>query len=254
MLGAAEGALRAVLVRATTLARERRPRETRLRAFAFGHGLSPFSSMSTVEVYDVRHAWAHAVSRAARLLRAGRVVAYPTDTLYALGAAADEPHGVADVIALKARTPDKTVPILAASLEQVAARVGPLSPLGLQLARRFWPGPLTLVMTATHFLAPGVVHPDGSVAVRVPASRVARALAASVDGPVTSTSANRAGGPPAQSVDEVVRLFGPRLALILDGGPAREVTPSTIVDVRDTVPHLLRSGAVPWKHVLESLE
>lgn len=210
--------------------------------------------MQRIEVCDVRRQWAAAVQRAAELLRTGNVVAYPTDTLYALGAAANEARGVRALMTMKGRPTGKPLPIIAADLEQVAMHVGPLPPLGTRLARRFWPGALTLVTTATQSLAAGIAAPDGSVAVRVPASEVARALAAAVDQPVTSTSANVASEPPAASAEEVIRVFDAKLALVLDGGPARAVTPSTIVDVRGSVPQLLREGAVAWGHVLESLE
>jgi L-threonylcarbamoyladenylate synthase len=210
--------------------------------------------MQRIEMCDVRHEWATAVDRAATLLRAGHVVAYPTDTLYALGAAAREPRAVQALMALKERPTDKPLPIIAADLEQVVARVGPLPPLATRLARCFWPGPLTLVMSAIHPLAGGVVAADGSVAVRVPASDLARALAAAVDQPVTATSANVASDPPAMSAEQVIAVFGAKLALVLNGGPARAAVPSTIVDIRGSAPQLLREGAVPWGHVLESLE
>ncbi|MPZ18069.1 MAG: threonylcarbamoyl-AMP synthase [Luteitalea sp.] len=210
--------------------------------------------MQRVEVCDVRQRWATAIERAVALLRTGQIVAYPTDTLYALGAAANDARAVRAVMALKERPTDKALPIIAADLEQVAAHVGSLPPLGLRLAQRLWPGPLTLVMTASRPLAPGIVAPDGSVAVRVPASDVARALAAAVERPVTSTSANKASGSPAESADEVTRVFGTTVALVLDGGPAPAVAPSTIVDIRGTAPQLLREGALTWGHVLESLE
>lgn len=210
--------------------------------------------MQRIDVSDVQRELRAAVEQAAELLRGGQVVAYPTDTLYALGAAANQPRGVGALMAMKGRPGDKPLPIIAAHLEQVAARIGPLPALGRRLAQRFWPGPLTLVVTATQPLASGIAAEDGSVAVRVPASAIARALAAAVDQPVTSTSANVAGEPPAASADEVIRVFGATLALVLDGGPAHRATPSTIVDIRGNVPQLLREGAVAWGHVLESLE
>lgn len=191
------------------------------------------------------------VDDAAALLRTGHVVAYPTDTLYALGALATSETGVATVLRIKERVPDKTLPLIAADIAQVEWLAGPLSPRVRHLASRWWPGPLTLVLDVQQTLAPGVVAPDGSVAVRVPAHALARDLARRAGGALTSTSANRAGQPPATTAEACLSL-GEDVALVLDGGPSRATRPSTIVDVRGTDLRLLREGAVPWDHVLHS--
>jgi L-threonylcarbamoyladenylate synthase len=206
-----------------------------------------------------RIADAAARADAAALLRAGRVIAYPTDTLYALGALATSTEAVALVLRLKGRLPEKTLPLIAADLEQVAWLVGTLSPRVQQLAARWWPGPLTLVVDVRPALAPGVVAPDGSVAVRVPAHDHVRHLVRQAGVPVTSTSANLSGEPPATTADECVALAASAdpagtdgVAMILDDGPARTRVPSTIVDVRGREIRLLREGALPWDHVLHS--
>ena len=191
------------------------------------------------------------VDDAAALLRTGHVIAYPTDTLYALGALATSETAVGTVLRIKERVPDKTLPLIAADIAQVEWLAGGLSPRVRQLASRWWPGPLTLVLDVQQVLAPGVVAPDGSVAVRVPAHALARDLARRAGGPVTSTSANRAGQPPATTAEACLAL-GEDGALVLDGGPARATLPSTIVDVRGPDLRLLREGAVPWDHVLHS--
>lgn len=196
---------------------------------------------------------------AAALLRAGRVIAYPTDTLYALGALATSAEAVALVLRLKGRLPEKTLPLIAADLDHVAWLVGELSPRVRQLAMRWWPGPLTLVVDVRRALAPGVVAPDGSVAVRIPAHAHVRDLVRLAGGPVTSTSANLSGEPPATTAEECVVLTAAveaagleGVAMILDGGPATTRVPSTIVDVRGREIRLLREGALPWDHVLHS--
>lgn len=192
-----------------------------------------------------------AVDDAAALLRTGHVVAYPTDTLYALGALATSATAVGAVLRIKERVPDKTLPLIAADIAQVEWLAGRLSPRVRQLASRWWPGPLTLVLDVQRSLALGVVAPDGSVAVRVPAHTLARNLARRAGGPLTSTSANRAGQPPATTAEACLAL-GDDVALVLDGGPSGATLPSTIVDVRGPDLRLLREGAVPWDHVLHS--
>lgn len=188
---------------------------------------------------------------AAACLRAGQVVAYPTDTLYALGAMATHDDAVRAVLRIKERLPEKTLPLIAADLAQVAWLAGPLPAAAERLARQWWPGPLTLVVEVRRQLAPGVVAPDGSVAVRIPAHDLVRDLVARVGTPITSTSANRAGAPPAQTAEACLQ-FGDLVAAVLDDGPAQSRVPSTIVDVRTAEIRLIRPGAVPWERVLHS--
>lgn len=205
-----------------------------------------------------RIADAAARAEAASLLRRGHVVAYPTDTLYALGALATNAGAVAQVLRLKGRLPEKTLPLIAADLDQVTWLAGVLSPLAARLAARWWPGPLTLVVDVCRPLAPGVVAPDGSVAVRIPAHAHVRDLVGRAGGPVTSTSANRTGAPAATTAEACATLAATGdptddgVAMILDDGPAATRQPSTIVDVRGGEVRLLREGALAWDHVLHS--
>ena len=184
-------------------------------------------------------------------LRAGQVVAYPTDTLYGLGADPRSEVGVMAVFRIKGRDPDQSLPLIAASVEQ-AAEAGELNAIARRLAARFWPGPLTLVVPQIMPLAPGV-GVAGAIAIRVPRDAIARDLARVLGAPITSTSANRSGDPPAETAREVAAALGDLVAVIVDGGAAPGGAPSTIVDVTTDVPRLVRAGAVPWDRVLESL-
>ncbi|MBI2222074.1 MAG: Sua5/YciO/YrdC/YwlC family protein, partial [Acidobacteria bacterium] len=125
---------------------------------------------------------------------------------------------------------------------------------GLRLAAQFWPGPLTLVAAAAAELAGGVAAADGTVAVRVPDHAVARALARGFGFPVTATGANRSGEPPASRAGEVRAALGDAVAVLIDAGEAPGGPPSTIVDVTQQLPRLVRAGAVAWDRVLESLK
>ena len=192
-----------------------------------------------------------AVERAVEVLRRGGVIAYPTDTLYALGVDPRIGDAVARLFEVKGRDHAQAVPLIAADEEQVR-QVAELSPLGERLARRFWPGPLTLVVLARAPLASGVRSPDGSVAVRVPRHDVSRDLAAGLGFCITATSANVSGHPPAAAAAAVQQALGDRIDLVL-AGDAPGGPPSTIVDVRGEVPRLVRAGVVPFDRVLESL-
>lgn len=192
-----------------------------------------------------------ALAPAVAALQRGGVIAYPTETFYGLGADPLSAAAVARVFGVKARVEGQSLPLIAADLAQ-ARRVAAVTGAAARLAERFWPGPLTLVVPA---LAPFVegAQRHGTVAIRVPDHAVARALAAAFGSPITSTSANRSGEPPAAVVSELGGI-APRLDVVVDGGRTPGGLPSTIVDLTGGAPTLVRAGAIAWDRVLESLE
>ncbi len=193
-----------------------------------------------------------AVDEAVRVLRGGGLVAYPTDTLYGLGADPRRTDAVERLFRAKGRAAEKAVPLVAGDLRQVERRVGVMTRLARRLARRFWPGPLTLVIEAAPTLDSRLLAQGATVAVRVPDLPVARVLAQALDAPLTATSANRSGETPPTTAAATVTALASALALVLDGGPTA-AEPSTIVDARGAFPVLLRPGVVAWDRVLESL-
>ena len=194
-----------------------------------------------------------ALRPAADALMAGAIVAYPTDTLYGLGVDPTLAPAVERLCRLKTRSAHAGIPLVASTLAQVESAAGVLPPLGRRLAARYWPGPLTLVFEPAATFAAGVCAADGSVAIRVPSAPAARRLAALCGRPITATSANRAGRPPASTAAEVAAGLGAAVALVVDGPAALTGPPSTIVDVRGSDARLIREGAVAWEHVLQSL-
>ncbi len=195
---------------------------------------------------------------AAAAIARGEVVAYPTETFYGLAANPRSAQAIERVFLAKGRRSDEPLPLIAADIIQVEQWFGALSPAAAVLARRFWPGPLTLVlplgtMHRQHF--PSVLTAGlANIAVRVPAHALARALARAAGGAITSTSANLSGTPPASTADEVLRALGDRIAMVIDGGATPGGAPSTIVDVQELPPRLVRAGVLPWERVLESLQ
>jgi L-threonylcarbamoyladenylate synthase len=187
-----------------------------------------------------------AIEEAAKWIAHGRVVALPTDTLYGLAANPFDAAAIARLVDVKGRPEGHAFPLIAADAAQVSAHVGRLSPLAERLARRFWPGPLTLLVPAPRGLAGDVSAGTGRVGVRVPASLVAQAICRAAGMPVTATSANLSGQPPAADPDEVERVFGETVDLLIDSGPAPGDAPSTIVDVTGEEARLVRAGAVAW--------
>lgn len=193
------------------------------------------------------------IARAAEILRLGGVVAYPTDTLYGLAVDPRSRAALGNLFEVKGRDARAAIPLIAADAEQ-ADQVGRLGRVERQLAQVFWPGPLTLVVPATAAVEPALLGGGDTVAVRVPAHTVARALAHAFGFCVTSTSANRSGAPPAATAAAVSATLRDRVDLLLDGGDAPGGPPSTIVRVDGGRPTLLRAGAIAWERVLESLE
>jgi L-threonylcarbamoyladenylate synthase len=190
------------------------------------------------------------LGEAVKAIRLGRVVAFPTDTLYGLAADPFMPPAVAAVFALKGRGSRQPLPLVASDIEQVVD-VAAIDPIAMRLARAFWPGPLTLLLRATVRFAEGVGSPDGLVGIRVPDGEIGRTLANRVGHPLTATSANRSGEPPTADPDVVASSL-PELPMLVDGGECRGGLPSTIIDV-SAAPRLVREGAIPWGRVLEFL-
>ena len=179
-----------------------------------------------------------------RHLNRGGVVAFPTDTLYGLGADAFSHQAVARVFDVKGRAAASGLPLLiaeAADLDKVAVDI---TDLARSLAEEFWPGPLTLVLRRSSRVPAIVTGGLDTVAVRVPDHPVPRALARLLGRPITGTSANPAGGPDPVTADDVRTLLGEAVDYIIDGGPSPLGSPSTILDLSGPRPAILRAGAL----------
>ena len=197
---------------------------------------------------------AAALEHAAGIILDGGVVAVPTDTLYGLAADPFRADAVARVFAVKGRSTERALPLIAADTAQVVQFIGEFTPMARALASRFWPGPLTLLLAAPATLAPDVIGEAGRVGVRVPAHDVARALCRACGRVLTATSANVSGEPAPDNPDAVERTIGDRIDCLLDGGRTPGGPPSTIVDATGSTPRLVRSGAVAWIEVLACVD
>lgn len=198
-------------------------------------------------VVDPREPDPRIVEEAVRVLSEDGVILYPTETFYGLGVDARSRAACDRVFELKGRPPEKALPCIVSGVPQLEESARNLKAGALQLARRFWPGPLTLVVEARPGLAAS--SQTGGLAVRASGLRLARDLAEALGAPVTATSANRTGSPPATTAEQALSDLGSGLDLILDGGPCPGGLPSTIVDVRDSPPRLVRVGKVPFEEV-----
>ena len=189
------------------------------------------------------------VLRAADALRAGEVVAIPTDTVYGLAAALDRPDAIDRLYAIKGRASEKAIPVLISDSTHVHMLTPRLCATAAHLARSYWPGALTLVLPALPDLPPGVTAFGGdgvqTVAARVPDNGLARAIIAAAGGALAVTSANRSGAVPAVEAREVIELGLSQPLLVIDGGRVRGGVPSTIVRTTSERPEILREGAIP---------
>jgi len=207
--------------------------------------------MHRVTIDPIRPA-AMILAHAASVIRDGGLVAFPTDTVYGLGADPRLAEAVAAVCRVKGRTGQVGLPLVAADLEQVEM-VGRLTRLAAHLADRFWPGPLSVLIEAAPSVSGAIHGGSGLVAVRVPDHAVARGLARALGHPIVATSANRSGEPAATTPDEVAGALGEAIEVLLDAGASPGELPSTIVDATGAEPRLVRAGAITWARVLESV-
>jgi L-threonylcarbamoyladenylate synthase len=178
-------------------------------------------------------------------LRHGAVVAYPTETFYALGAAALTKKAVDRVFRLKNRESSKPLSFIVSDMDMVSDVVSSLPSTFATLAAEFWPGPLTLVLTAADGLPESILGPGRTIALRIPPLGWLRDLVRELGEPLTATSANLSGEGELADPDEVRRLFDGQVDLVIDAGPAPGGAPSTIVDLTRERPRVLREGRVP---------
>jgi len=184
------------------------------------------------------------IHRAAQCVRDGGVIAYPTETVYGLGANPFHPQAVARIFDIKGRDAGKGLILLVRGRDDLTTLVAEIPACAETLINAFWPGPLTLVFRARPDLPPALLGGRDTVALRHSDHPIAGQLLNAFGGPLTSTSANRSGQPPAQSALEASAALGDALDFILDGGPSVDHRPSTLLDVSKTPCILLREGRI----------
>jgi L-threonylcarbamoyladenylate synthase len=194
-----------------------------------------------------------AVAAAARALAAGGIVVYPTETLYALGADAGNAAALRRLIELKVREAGKPVAVLIDGADMLRGLAAEIPPEADALMRRFWPGPLTLVLRARSSVSPVLTGGGDGVGVRRSSHPLAAALVRALGRPVTTPSANPAGMPPPVAIDQARAYFGGCVEYYLDGGRLRGEPASTVVDVRAGV-EVIREGAVPMETIRAALK
>jgi len=194
---------------------------------------------------QIRHISKSSLREAGEVVRGGGVIAFPTETFYGLGVDPLNVPAVQRLYDLKGRSP-QTSPILVLirSRRELRALVSEITPAAERLMQACWPGPLTLVFRAAEAVPSVLTAETGTIGVRLSAYPDVQRVLEVIGGPLTGTSANRTGQPPATTADEVERAFGADVDLIVNGGPTPGGLPTTVVDTTVSPPRLIREGCV----------
>ena len=190
------------------------------------------------------------VERAVSFLEDGQVIAYPTETIYGLGADVTSRKAVKRIYDLKARDYGLPISILVADLKMLREVVSEVPDSALALMRQFWPGALTILFPASSLIPKGLVTNTNKIGVRISSHPVAAAIVEKFGRPITTTSANLSGFPPSLSVKHVEKYFGSKLPCIVDSGECDPTRGSTVVDIAEETMRIVRDGAIPADEVI----
>lgn len=193
-------------------------------------------------------------SHAAKIISTGGVIAFRTDTFYGLGVDPFNAAAVAKIRELKGRKENKPILLLLSDVSVVDRFIANRSADFHRIAKRFWPGPLTIVGRAVVDLPPEITAGTGTVGVRVPDDASVRDLVRECGGALTATSANPSGTPPARTAQEVREYFGDAIDLVIDGGEVTATEASTVLDTTTNPPRLVREGAVSAANLNKALD
>lgn len=189
---------------------------------------------------------------ATEAIRRGAIVAYPTETFYGLGVDPSSKTAIERLFAVKGRSPGNPVSVLVSGAEMLDGLVADIPDVARKLMDRLWPGPLTILFPAHPSVPEALTGGTSMIGVRVSSSPVCAKLVAAIGGPVTTTSANPSGSPPAASADEVRGYFGSSIDVLIDGGRCEAGRPSTVVDVSGAdgpEVTIIREGVITWEEI-----
>jgi L-threonylcarbamoyladenylate synthase len=186
------------------------------------------------------------LAQSVKILKAGGVIAYPTETFYGLGVDARNLEAIEKLFAVKGRDFRNPIPIIIANVSDLDRIVTAIPDLGRKLIDRFWPGPLTLIFGAALSIPDRLTAGTGKIGIRISSNPIARLLAQQLSGPLTSTSANRSGQKECVTAREVLEKIGDELDCIIDGGKTPGGKGSTILDITREPPVVLRAGVIDY--------
>jgi len=194
-----------------------------------------------------------AIERASAIIKKGGLIAYPTETFYGLGAKFDNVAALKKLYGAKHRSRNKALPLIIGEKRLLELISSSITGSAEKLAEKFWPGPLTLLLAAKPEISEFLTADTGKIAVRVPGESFALELARALKFPITATSANISGSPPADNADDVLRYFNDALDLIIDCGKTPGGKPSTIVDASEEKIRVVRAGVISTEEIFAAL-
>lgn len=188
--------------------------------------------------------------QAIKILKSGGIIAYPTETFYALGVNAMDEGALKRLYKLKGRPIKKPLPVIVGDIKGLKRLIKKLPPHAQRLIKKFWPGPLTIIFEASFDIPELLTAKTGKIAIRIPREEIALRLVKKAGFPVTSTSANPTGKRPAIEPEKVIQYFSEKIDLLIDGGKTPGGKPSTIVDVTGNI-RIIRKGVIPSRAILD---
>ena len=203
-------------------------------------------TLITTKHYTIEEAQA-----AATMLWKGGLVAVPTETVYGLAASARDGVAVQKIFDLKDRPYEKPISVLVSGMDMVEAYCQNIPPVAYKLAERYWPGPLTMILEDKGVVPLMVTAETDTLGVRCPDHPLTLSILEKADFPLAATSANPAGGEPAKTAQEVLRYFDTKIEAVVDGGPGAVGVASTVLDLTEEEPKVLREGGIPAQELLD---
>jgi L-threonylcarbamoyladenylate synthase len=223
------------------------------RAFSFGYLVDYKYFVPTARRSVIVPGTTDKLEQIAAIIARGGVIAFRTDTFYGLGADPFNTSAVQKIRELKGREDDKPILVVISDAQQIDRLIQYRSEAFNELARRFWPGALTIIGRAAANLPEELTAGTKTVGVRLPDDDKVRALIAACGGALTATSANVSGQPPARTAADVKEYFDQRIDLIVDGGSTASESPSTVVAATTGEIKLVREGVIPWSELRSAL-
>ena len=185
------------------------------------------------------------IARASDFLQVEGIVSYPTETFYALGTSISSETALERIFTIKGRQKGKPLPVIIPGRDSLKWLCTEIPGVAVRLMEEFWPGGLTLIFRASRSVSPLVTGGTGTIGVRISSHAVAQALVTTLGSPITATSANLAGEEGCSTAQQVAELLGEGIEVILDGGRTEGVFPSTVLDLTQVPPRILREGIIP---------
>lgn len=194
------------------------------------------------------------IRRAVQILQADGVVAYPTETFYGLAVAAMNDKAIGKLFHIKGRAFSNPIALIAGDESEISTLVTEIPDAARRLMQAFWPGPLTLLFSASPRISPLLTAGTGKIGVRISSHPIAAGLSRHMGGPITATSANLSGAPECSTAADVLANLGEHIDLLIDGGPTSGVKGSTLLDITTDPPVYLREGAITRLNIEEALK